>query len=104
MIKKYRNSGKADKEKKTKGAQIDLVIVRNDRIINLCEMKYSISDYNLKQKDDEALRNKIVSLKDTSKTRYSIRPVLVTTYGLAEEKYSGIFQSVVISDDLFTKL
>lgn len=97
-------SCKADKERKTKGAQIDLVIVRNDRIINLCEMKYSISDYNLKQKDDEALRNKIVSLKEASKTRYSIHPVLVTTYGLAEGKYSGIFQSVIISDDLFAKL
>ena len=95
---------KPDKEKKTKGAQIDLVIVRNDRIINLCEMKYSISDYNLKQKDDESLRNKIVSLKAASKTRYSIHPVLVTTYGLAKGQYSGIYQNVITGDDLFTKI
>lgn len=100
----YSWSCKADKEKKTKGAQIDLVIVRNDRIINLCEMKYSISDYHMKQKDDESLRNKIVALKDASKTRYSVHPVLVTTYGIAEGKYSGIFQGVVVCDDLFVKL
>lgn len=100
----YSWSCKADKEKKTKGAQIDLVIVRNDRIINLCEMKYSISDYHIKQKDDESLRNKIVALKDASKTRYSVHPVLVTTYGIAEGKYSGIFQGVVVCDDLFAKL
>ena len=55
-------SCKEDKSKGLKGAQIDLVIVRNDRIINLCEMKYSISEYNFTQKDDESLRNKIVSL------------------------------------------
>jgi len=94
-------SSKPNKERKTKGAQIDLVIVRNDRIINLCEMKYSISDYTLKQKDDESLRNKIAALKESVKTRYSIHPVLVTTYGLSEGKYSGIYQNVVNSDNLF---
>lgn len=95
---------KPNPENGTKGARIDLVIVRNDRIINLCEMKYAISEYRLKQKDDESLRNKIVSLKEASKTRYSVHPVLVTTYGLAEGMYSGIYQNVVKGDDLFVKL
>lgn len=94
---------KPDQEVRTKGSQIDLVIVRNDRIINLCEMKYYISDYHLKQKDDESLRNKIASLKEVTKTKYSVHPVLVTTFGLAEGKYSGIYQKVVNSDDLFSK-
>ena len=94
-------SCKPDKKKGLKGAQIDLVIVRNDRIINLCEMKYSISDYLFSKEDDESLRNKIVALKTVSKTSHSIHPVLVTTYGLSEGMYSGLIQAVVTSEDLF---
>ncbi len=97
-------SCKPDKEKGIKGAQIDLVIARNDRIINLCEMKYSISEYNITKKDDESLRNKMISLKSVSKTKYSIHPVLVTTYGLSEGMYSGIIQGVVTCEDLFAAI
>ena len=97
-------SCKPDEEKGIKGAQIDLVIVRKDRVINLCEMKYSLGEYLFTKKDDESMRNKIVSLRAVTKTRYSIHPVLVTTYGLAEGMYSGIIQQVVTSIDLFAKI
>lgn len=94
---------RADKASDVKGAQIDMVIVRNDRIINLCEMKYSISEYSYTGKDDESLRNKIVSLKTLSKTKYSIHPILVTTYGLKEGIYSGRIQAVITANELFMK-
>ena len=96
-------AAKADKGSGTKGAQIDMVIVRNDRIINLCEMKYSISEYMFTGKDDESLRNKIMALKTACKTRSSVHPVLVTTYGLKEGMYSGRIQAVIKMDDLFHK-
>lgn len=96
-------SCRADKTSGTKGAQIDMLIVRNDRIINLCEMKYSINDYSYTGKDDESLRNKIASLKDVSKTKYSIHPVLVTTYGLKDGIYSGRIQAVITTNELFMK-
>ena len=80
-----------------------MVIVRNDRIINLCEMKYSINEYSYTGKDDESLRNKIVSLKSASKTKHSIHPVLVTTYGLKDGTYSGRIQAVITANDLFRK-
>ena len=38
------------------------------------------------------LRNKIIAIKNALKTNYSIHPVLVTTYGLSDEMYSGIIQ------------
>ena len=95
---------RADKASGVRGAQIDMIIVRNDRIINLCEMKYSISEYSYTGKDDEALRNKIVSLKTVSKTKHSIHPVLVTTYGLKNGTYSGRIQDVVTADDLFKRI
>lgn len=96
-------SSRADTIKNVKGAQIDLVIARKDRIINLCEMKYSISQYTFTKKDDESLRNKIVAIKTASKTTYSVHPVLVTTYGLSDGKYTGIIQAVITVDDLFAK-
>lgn len=94
-------SGKADETTGVKGAQIDLVIARNDRIINLCEMKYSVSEYVFTKKDDESLRNKIAALKQATKTKKAIHPVLVTTYGLSEGKYSGAIQTVITGEDLF---
>lgn len=94
---------RADKASDVKGAQIDMVIVRNDRIINLCEMKYSISEYSYTGKDEESLRNKIVSLKTLSKTKHSIHPILVTTYGLKDGIYSGRIQAVITANDLFMK-
>ncbi|MCR5322162.1 MAG: ATP-binding protein [Lachnospiraceae bacterium] len=96
-------ANRGDKLSGVKGTQIDMVIVRNDRIINLCEMKYSINEYSYTGKDDESLRNKIVSLKTVTKTKYSIHPVLVTTYGLKNGMYSGKIQAVITADDLFKK-
>lgn len=49
-------ANRGDKSSGVKGAQIDMVIVRNDRIINLCEMKYSINEYSYTEKDDEPLQ------------------------------------------------
>lgn len=92
---------KGDKEKGIKGAQIDLLIVRKDQVINLCEMKYSASEYALSGTDDESMRNKIADLVSVTKTKYAIYPTLITTYGLADNAYSGNIQSVVTLDDLF---
>ena len=67
-------------------------------------MKYSIGEYVFTKKDDESMRNKMTSLKTVTKTKYSIHPVLVTTYGMAEGKFSGIIQRVVTGEDLFAKI
>ena len=94
---------KVDKEKETKGAQIDLLIVRKDQVINLCEMKYSSSEYVLSIEDDESMRNKISDLIRATGTKYAIYPTMITTYGLVDNSYSGNVQSVITMDDLFWK-
>lgn len=86
-----------------KGAQIDLLIVRKDQVINICEMKFSGENYSFTKKDDENLREKIGSFKALTNTKYSIHPTLVTTYGLNQGLYSGFIQSVIIAEDLFRK-
>lgn len=84
-----------------KGAQIDMLINRSDRIINLCEMKFCVNDYRIDKAADANLRNKIQVLMDNVRGRRAIHPVIVTTYGLAKNEYSSRIQNVVTMEDLF---
>ncbi len=92
---------KKDESRGIRGAQIDLLIVRKDQVINMCEMKYSNSEYILSETDDASIRNKIATFLDVTKTRYAIYPTIITTYGLVDNAYAGNIQSVVTADDLF---
>jgi len=82
-------------------AQIDLIIERADRKTNICEVKYSESDYSLQKEEDAKIRNRISTYREESRTRYSLLPILVTTYGLRQGKYSSLFKSVITMDQLF---
>lgn len=93
---------KPDSEKGIRGAQIDLLIVRKDQVINLCEMKYSNAEFIITSEVDLSIRNKISDFINVTKTKYAIYPTIVTTYGLVENSYSGNIQSTVSLDDLFT--
>ena len=92
---------KADLDNGVFGSQIDMLIVRKDQVINLCEMKYSQSEYTITEKVDRKIRNKINDLITVSGTKYAIYPTIITTYGLVENSYSQEVQSVVTMDDLF---
>jgi hypothetical protein len=83
------------------GAQIDLVIDRNDKIINLCEMKFSSEEYTLDKNDDDALRNKRAAFKAETGTRKALQTTLVTTYGLRRNAYANAITVQLTLDDLF---
>jgi len=83
------------------GAQIDLLIERSDRVTHVCEVKYSDSDYSLQKEEEMKIRNRIGRYREESGTRYSIAPVLITTYGLLQGKYSSLFKNVVTMEQLF---
>ena len=91
----------ADPDKGLFGSQTDLIIVRKDNVINLCEMKYSDSAYMITKKTDEDIRRKIHDLQVYTGTKYSIHPTLITPYGLVDNSYSGNIQATVTIDDLF---
>ena len=92
---------KADPEKGIFGSQIDLLLVRKDQVINLCEMKYSNTEYTITEKTDRSIRHKISDLIISTGTRYAIYPTLVTTYGITDNAWSSNMQSVITVDDLF---
>lgn len=86
---------------KKNGAQIDMIINRNDRIINLCEIKFSNGDFKINSNIDRNLRNKLQCFIDETKTKCSLHLTLITTLGLIENEYSGHIQNVITADDLF---
>jgi len=86
---------------KTPGAQIDLLIEREDRKIHICEIKYSEDGYSLQKEEDLKIRNRIGVYREESGTRFSILPTLLTTFGLREGKYSSLFNNVITMDQLF---
>jgi len=93
---------KADPDKGVFGSQIDLLIVRKDQVINLCEIKYSGSEYMITKKVDESIHRKIHDLNIQAKNKYAIFPTLITTYGVVKNSYSNNIVSVITMEDLFT--
>jgi AAA+ ATPase superfamily predicted ATPase len=83
------------------GTQIDLLIDRNDHIINLCEMKYSAKEFIITKSYDENLRNKREIFIEESKTKKSVHITMITTYGVKHNEYWNNIQSEVLLDDLF---
>lgn len=83
------------------GAQIDLVIDRNDHIVNLCEMKYSVNEFEIGKAYSEALLRKRLAFAAETKTKKALHQTLVTVYGLRRSVHSADIQSVVTADDLF---
>lgn len=83
------------------GGQVDLVIDRRDQVINLCEMKYSLGEYEITGKYEKTLLERRELFRATTKTRKALHLTLVTTYGLKNNQHSGSIQSQVVLDDLF---
>ncbi|MBP5257223.1 MAG: AAA family ATPase [Prevotella sp.] len=85
-------------------AQIDLVIERADRIINLCEIKFSTDIYSIDANYERKLRERKSQFATETKTRKSAIITMITTFGIARNKHSGIVTSEVTMDDLFSPM
>ncbi|MBP5397859.1 MAG: AAA family ATPase [Bacteroidales bacterium] len=94
-ISSWRGEGESGK------AQIDLVIDRRDRVINLCEIKYSVEEYAISATYEETLRKKMQVFREATGTKKALQLMMITTYGLKRNAHSGLIQSQVTLDDLF---
>jgi uncharacterized protein len=84
------------------GAQIDLVIDRKDRVINLFEIKYSINQFTITKDYDLKLRNKVGAFIENTKTKKTVFLSMITTFGLVQNEYArSIVQNELTMDDLF---
>ena len=95
-------SCRRDAEKGVYGSQIDLMIVRKDQVMNLCEMKFSRKKYKVTAKADEEIRRRAVDFRTVTGARYAIHATLVTPYGMADGSYAGQIQNVITADELFS--
>lgn len=79
-----------------------MIIDRSDNVVNLCEMKFYADDVEIDKEEDRKLRHRISMLTATLNRRQSLQTVLITSFGLRQGMYSGIFVRTVTLDDLFT--
>lgn len=85
----------------SKGAQIDIVIDRRDHVVNLCEIKFSVNEFEIDKNYDMAIRNKIEAFNHNTNCRKTIQVTMITTYGIKNNKYRSIVGKEVVLDDLF---
>jgi len=83
-------------------AQIDLVINRKDGIINVVEIKYCNKKFTITKDYEENLRNKVFAFKAETPIRNAVHLVMLTTFGLSKNKYSGIVQKELTLNNLFS--
>jgi len=89
-------------QKGEQGAQIDLLIDRQDLCINVCEMKFSVNDFEVTKGYAKELEQKLNIFRDRTKTRKTLFLTMVTTYGVKNAlSYPGLIQNEVKMNALF---
>ena len=83
------------------GVQIDMVIDRADHIVNLCEMKFSTTEYAIEKSDGENLSYKAGRFCETQKGHKAVHTILVTPFGIEPNMYQYSVQNVVTAEALF---
>ena len=87
----------------TKGTQIDLLISRDDNVVNVCEIKYYSKPYTIDKNYDVILRDRLQTLIEHLPQKKTVHMTFISTFGLQQNEYSGQIQSQVVLDDLFEK-
>lgn len=83
-------------------AQIDLLLDRKDQIINICEAKFSISEFVISKEYATNLRKKIAIFTEATKTKKTVFLTILTTFGLKENENSlGLVQNTLTLENLF---
>ena len=87
------------------GCQIDLLIDRNDKVINLCEIKWTNTNYIITKSYSEDLRKKIALFKHYSKTKKQVFFTFISSYQvLPNENSRGIIDKEISLESLFISL
>lgn len=82
-------------------SQIDLLIDRDDRIVNLCEMKFSQTPFVITAEYADKLRLRTALFQESTHCKKGLVNTFATTYGVLPNKHSGIVQAEITMDDLF---
>lgn len=84
------------------GAQIDLLIDRRDLCINICEMKFSTSEFVIDKRYAAELTSKLRVFQENTKTKKTLFLTMITTWGVKRNTYyTSLVQNEVTVDALF---
>ncbi len=85
-----------------KGVQIDLLIDRMDNCINLCEMKFAMTEFTIDKKYAEELAQKRMTFLEKTATKKTIFVTMLTSYGTKQNEYAQqLVQSNLTMNVLF---
>lgn len=83
------------------GVQIDLVIDRNDGVVNICEIKWRDQPYKMTKKEAENLELKVASYRRKTKSKKSIFTTLITSHGSDKNMhYLSAVTNEILLDEL----
>lgn len=88
-------------KKDGEATQIDLLITRNDNVINMCELKFYSEKFLVNKEYYQTLLKRQDMLLSMVDPKTAIHSTLITTFGLERNEYSSIFTDVITLDDLF---
>ena len=89
---------------KNKGAQVDLVIKRADKIIHLVEMKFSETPFSISKTYERQLNDRKNLFMEMTKVSHGVVHTFVTPMGLSKGTHSSIVHSQLTARDLFAPL
>ena len=85
------------------GAQIDLIIDRDDSVIDICEMKYTKQPYEMKYEEEVRIQNRRDRFIAETGTDKAVQLILVSASGVKRNAYSDEFHAIITADALFEK-
>lgn len=88
-------------DENTRGTQIDLIIVRKDNVVHMCEIKFYNDEFEVDKDYHLILERRKKMLREHISKRATIHNTLITTYGLRKTNYFGDFVHVLTIDQLF---
>ena len=84
------------------GTQIDLIIDRRDRVINICEIKFSVKPFIIDKSYANTLQQKLWAFMEETGTTKTLFLTIITTFGLKENLHSrGLVQQSLDMNALF---
>jgi len=86
---------------KKNGAQIDLLINRDDDVIDLCEMKYTKEQWEMTEEDFNSIIHKESIFRTESGTTKATHNILISANGVKRNAFSDEFQNILTLNDLF---
>ena len=81
--------------------QIDLLIQRNDNVVDMCEIKFYSGKFKVDKNYYQTILERQTLLTGKLSKKEVVHNVLITTFDVDKNQYSNIFNNIITIDDLF---